>query len=287
MIGNAPLADRVTQFRLIMFWTILLGVLLTASSDFSFATAPGRFIYWITHIGFGLVVVSLVTRWLQRIWLYRLGEWMQLAISSVIAIVVFAPIGIALDYLLPNSFGPEGHGDIALSMQEDGPVTAALDEIGASAPTVVAVWLIVHLSYRFLNASSREPSANTPADSDVTSVVTDRPKFDGITKKIPHALGNNIVLLRSDANYLHVHTTIGKTMFLYSLTRAAEELQDEGTLVHRSFWVRFDHVQAIRHQGSQTFCHMSDGTAVPVSRRRRKALFDHFGKHFNRATPTA
>lgn len=60
-----------------------------------------------------------------------------------------------------------------------------------------------------------------------------------------------------------------------------------GMQVHKSWWVGFDHVQAVRRQGSRTICLMADGTAVPVSRLRQTALYDYFGKDFVRSSVNA
>ncbi len=277
MIKTPRDGNRITLFRLIAFWTVLLSALLTAGDDFSLPTAPGRLIYWIAHIGSGLVLVSFVTLWLQRIWMSRFGEWTQLALSSIVAVVVFAPLGIILDLLIPDSFGPDGHGDLDTDVETQGPIAAAVDEIGAYAPTVVVVWLIVHLSYRFLS----NLSADTTTDVDEPQPENTATE-DSILQKLPRALGHDVVLIRSDANYVHVHTVTAKTMFLYSLAKAAEELQDRGFLVHRSYWIAFDHVQAVTRNGERMSCLMSDGTSVPVSRRRQKSVVAQFGNNFVR-----
>jgi len=287
MMRGIPLQSSPPSLqRLIVLWTILLGMLLTASNDFSWVDAPGRFLYWTLHIGLGLCLVVLVTRSLQLLWMSRLGQWAQLGISSIVAVIVFAPVGILLDILIPASFGPQGHADIQESARNTGAIRAVLEEVGAYAPTVVAVWLIVNLSYRYFNAGTDQQPDTKADDAKITSKLKLDAKTDGIFEKIPPALGHEVMLIRSDANYIHVHTTMGKTMFLYSLTKAAEELRDSGLRVHRSYWVSFDHVKEVKQHGTSTVCVMVDGTSVPVSRRRQKELFDYFGKDFVRAEPT-
>jgi len=283
--------DRVSFLRIVTFWTFSLSALLTVSDDFSVATAPGRFFYWAAHIGTGLIIVSLVTKWLQRLFLSRLNEWLQLAISSIVAVTVFAPIGMLLDLMVPASFGPAGHADLHTAIVNQGIILATLEEIGAYAPTVVTVWLLVHLSYRFVNVAAHHTRTGSDHRSDTETGNPDPPAEtsdavtnpdSSITDRIPQALGLDIVLIRADANYVHVHTTLGKTMFLYSLTKASEELGNRGLLVHRSYWLSLDHVQSVKRSGNKTICLMSDGTTVPVSRRRQHAIFDYFGKDFVR-----
>jgi len=283
--------DRLSFLRLVAFWTFLLSALLTASDNFSIATALGRFVYWAAHIGSGLIFVSLVTQWLQREFLSRLNEWLQLAVSSIIAVIVFAPIGLILDLLVPASFGPAGHADVLTATVNNGFLSAAIEEIGAYAPTVITVWLLIHLSYRFVNVPARHTETSSDGQSNSKKSQTDLATETNVAIKIPtgravdripQALGQELVLIRADANYVHVHTKIGKTMFLYSLAKASEELGDRGLLVHRSYWVCFDQVQSVKRSGNRIFCLMSDGTAVPVSRRRQHAIFDYFGKDFVR-----
>lgn len=292
MFDRPASEERITLFRLIAFWTVLLSALLTAGSDFSLSGAPGRFLYWAAHIGLGLILVSLVTQWLQMIGLSRFSEWTQLALSSIVAVIVFAPVGIILDLVIPSSFGPDGHGDIDSDVEAQGTFAATIDEISAYAPTVIVVWLIVHLSYRFLSGPTRTEStnSNTTVATDQNDPDTDKPTLvssERILQKIPPALGHDIVVIRSDANYIHVETLLGKTMFLYSLARAADELDDLGFLVHRSYWIGFEHVQAVKRESERMVCLMTNGTSVPVSRRRQKAVTSRFGKNFVRADGAA
>jgi len=297
MIDYTQTSQRVSLPRLIIFWTFLLAALLTASSEFSLPAGIGRFVYWAAHIGLGLTAVTLVTRWLQQRGLSKLGEWTQLAVSSLVAVVVFAPVGVVLDILLPASFGPDGHGDLLENESSGSVVYEIVDEVLSAAPTVVAVWLIVHLTYRFMNrvtppadsqvqqtsVSEAQPET-TPQTSTQSDIDTVEPA--GFFAKLSPAIGTDVMLIRSDANYIHVQTTAGKTMFLYSINRAAEELGDRGLLVHRSFWIASDHVGQVRKQGAQTVCVLNDGTVVPVSRRRQKNVLDLFGRDFIRAKPT-
>jgi DNA-binding LytR/AlgR family response regulator len=45
-----------------------------------------------------------------------------------------------------------------------------------------------------------------------------------------------------------------------------------GLQVHRSHWVRSKHVDQIKAKGSSYLCILSDGNAIPVSRRRHAEL---------------
>jgi hypothetical protein len=78
-----------------------------------------------------------------------------------------------------------------------------------------------------------------------------------------------LLALKADGHYLHVHTDAGSDLIIYRLSDAIRELPPEqGTQVHRSWWVAARAVGAERHRD-----HLSlvNGLDVPVSRSFRLA----------------
>ena len=86
----------------------------------------------------------------------------------------------------------------------------------------------------------------------------------------------------SDLNYVHVTTKVGTTMVLYSLSRAAEELGDQGLQVHRSHWVSREAVVAVRRTRQGLQIEATDGRLIPVSRRKERLVREQFSAMFRR-----
>ena len=104
--------------------------------------------------------------------------------------------------------------------------------------------------------------------------------------RLPAVIGRDIVAVSSDLHYLHVDTTRGRAMILGSLKDAAAALGDRGMLVHRAHWVAHAHVRRVQIAGPEAWCHLSTGQRVPVSRRRRRAVRDHYGEGAVELTPS-
>jgi hypothetical protein len=69
-------------------------------------------------------------------------------------------------------------------------------------------------------------------------------------------------------------------MVLYSLARAADEFADLGLVVHRAHWVACAHVIRSRRTAQGLVLTLSNGTEVPVSRRRQAEVRARFGDSF-------
>lgn len=306
---NRPLGSSLRFFAL---WAFGLSALLALSSEIQgdSIALTGRFLYWLLHIGLGLLVITGLAKWLQSVGLNRLNTWLQLVITGFVGSVAFVPIAAALELWLPPTYAPDGHGDLQAAIATVGMGRALLDEFLALVPITATIWLIINVAYiaREQRAAdvrrADEPVAPIAAAVTPKPNATDRPARDAIVEKadsagaveclfskLKPALGRDVIVLRSDLNYLHVHTSKGRTMLMYSLSRAAEELGAGGIVVHRSYWIAKAHVMKVQRKGQQYTCLMSDGTTVPVSRRRQNAVVKEFGNNFTRtdadAHPTA
>jgi DNA-binding LytR/AlgR family response regulator len=99
--------------------------------------------------------------------------------------------------------------------------------------------------------------------------------------RLPRAIGCDIILISSDMHYLHVYTTLGKCMILGTIRDAAEQLGDDGVLVHRSHWVAHKHVNRLSRRGRSWECVMSNDQRVPVSRRNQGKVSEWYGRSGN------
>lgn len=95
--------------------------------------------------------------------------------------------------------------------------------------------------------------------------------------RLPAEIGNDVMAVVSELQYLRVWTPRGCALILGSLAEVEAEGRGIGVRVHRSWWVACRHVTSVRRTATGAVCTMSDGREVPVSRRRRAEILARFG----------
>jgi len=92
-------------------------------------------------------------------------------------------------------------------------------------------------------------------------------------RRIPPALGRDLLALEMEDHYLRIHTAVGSDLILLRLRDAMAELGDTaGLQVHRSWWVAQGAVQAANRDGQKLTLILRNGLEVPVSKTRREAV---------------
>lgn len=94
---------------------------------------------------------------------------------------------------------------------------------------------------------------------------------------LPRELGDDLIAVKSELQYLRVWTTRGTALVLGSLQDVEDAEGSAGMRVHRSWWVHARHVRTVRRSGESAICELSDGREVPVSRRRKADAVARFG----------
>jgi DNA-binding LytR/AlgR family response regulator len=94
---------------------------------------------------------------------------------------------------------------------------------------------------------------------------------------LPSELGDDVVAVASELQYLRVWTVRGAALVLGSLQEVEDAEGAAGMRVHRSWWVNAMHVRAVRRRGDGAVCELSDGREIPVSRRRKADVLARFG----------
>lgn len=95
---------------------------------------------------------------------------------------------------------------------------------------------------------------------------------------LPRELGDDLVAVTSELQYLRVWTTRGCALVLGALQDVEDAEGTAGMRVHRSWWVHARHVRSVRGRGAGAVCTLSDGREVPVSRRRKTQVLARFGE---------
>ena len=87
--------------------------------------------------------------------------------------------------------------------------------------------------------------------------------------RLPPRLGREVLCLQMEDHYVRVHTPLGSTLVLMSLSQAMAGLKDvEGVQTHRSWWVSRAAIVGVVEDGRKLRLRLSDGLEVPVSRAR-------------------
>lgn len=106
-------------------------------------------------------------------------------------------------------------------------------------------------------ASLRPPSAPNP----------EAPDF---FRRVPPALGRDLLALEMEDHYLRIHTVLGSDLILLRLRDALAELGDgRGLQVHRSWWVAEGAIASIERSAGRLILVLRNGLRVPVSKTYR------------------
>ena len=204
-----------------------------------------------------LLVSHLLLLRLERF--ERLGAWQQLALSGIVGSLLFSPLALFLD---TSVFAD---GSEAFTARELG------DKFLSLAPPVTLTWLAINapfvLGFRLrVSASSGESSPQTGAAPVETAAFM---------RLVPQDLRGPVLYLQAELHYLAVVTDTGRSLVLYNLRDAIDELGAvAGLQTHRSYWVARSAIESYRREGRQGVLRLRNGDAVPVSRRRMREVED-------------
>lgn len=252
----------VTLFLALLF-TVLAPKESVASSDVL------RFGQWLFQVSVPMVMLIVVHLLLsQSTGFDRLNPWLKLSFSGLLGGLLFAPVALALDFVLEIDTWP--------GLDRPGALLALVaDEALGVMPPILLVWLginapqVLQLDFRQARGEPFVPPPQQPAASPPAPREAAPQSAPGFLEQVPAALGRDIVYLMAELHYLRVVTPRGKALVLYNLRDAIDELPVEsGIQTHRSFWAAFAHIDQVLTRNGQTVLSMRDGSEVPVSRRQ-------------------
>ncbi len=89
-------------------------------------------------------------------------------------------------------------------------------------------------------------------------------------RRIPPALGRDLLALEMEDHYLRIHTALGSDLVLLRLRDALAELAPgRGRQVHRSWWVAEGAIASVDRTASRLVLVLRNGLRVPVSKTHR------------------
>jgi hypothetical protein len=196
-----------------------------------------------------------------------LAEWLQLAPSYLASWLLLNAVALASGPTLERVSAGAG----APTSTSTNPPTARAPEPATVAGAAEAG-----------EQGSPVPVPDGAADESPVAATADPALAarEAFLAQLPAAIGTDLIAIQSDLHYLQVRTARGRATLLASISVAEAALGATGMRVHRSHWIAFDHVVRVARTARGTFLTLSDGSRVPVSRRRAGEVQARLGRGF-------
>lgn len=259
----------ISPLRYFLVASVLLGIVIASVAPEHTGNQFVLYIQWIMQTLIAVLLLLATQYTLSKVRGFsKLNLWAQLLISGLFASLLFTPIALAIDRLIEN--------DPVL----DGINQSLFDEFLGVAPTLITAWLGLNFPLLF-GYQFRLKSENVAQEN-----LTDKSNSNHLDQlsefKNPFFLAliqekiqvEDIIVIKSDLHYLTVKTVKTKSLILYNLKDAIAELpKEQGTQVHRSYWVSYRHIQDFKRRGREGELTLA-GDTIPVSRRYVKFVED-------------
>ena len=242
-------------------------------------------LFWALQIGVGLTILQTILYLMSRVDSKgRMPLWSLVAMSGLCGSVVLAPIywligeGLMQQFM---GFAETIDTDELRSVERTLGWAALVEEWLEISGPVIAGWALISWPrlqgllpplVQKTNRSVDEPLAALSQDPKVIEV-----SVRSWREALPKELGDDVMAVKSELQYLRVWTTRGAALVLGSLQEVEDEEGSAGMRVHRSWWINARHVRTVRRRGEAAICELSDGREVPISRRRKADAIARFG----------
>ena len=242
-------------------------------------------LFWALQIGVGLTILQTILYLMSRVDSKgRMPLWSLVAMSGLCGSVVLAPIywligeGLMQQFM---GFAETIDTDELRSVERTLGWAALVEEWLEISGPVIAGWALISWPrlqgllpplVQKTNRSVDEPLAALSQEPKVIEV-----SVRSWREALPKELGDDVMAVKSELQYLRVWTTRGAALVLGSLQEVEDEEGSAGMRVHRSWWIHARHVRTVRRRGEAAICELSDGREVPISRRRKADAMARFG----------
>lgn len=243
--------------------------------------------FWLLTISSGLIVLQSALYALSRSQqLQQWPLWTLVAASGILGSLVLAPLYWLIgEGLMQALLGFEAAADdeVDAGAIPDFGLSALAQELSEFVGPVTAAWLLISLPRLqgllppVLVQRQANDNAQTAVEPSVAApdIINKRPLW---RQSLPGELGNDVIAVSSELQYLRVWTTRGSTLILGALQEVEDSETTAGMRIHRSWWVHASHVRTVRRKADGLVCQLSDGREIPVSRRRKAEVLARFGE---------
>lgn len=242
-------------------------------------------LFWALQIGVGLTILQTILYLMSRVDSKgRMPLWSLVAMSGLCGSVVLAPIywligeGLMQQFM---GFAETIDTDELRSVERTLGWAALVEEwLDISGP-VIAGWALISWPRLQGLLPPLVQKTNWSVDEPLVA-LSQEPKVIEVSVRswreaLPRELGDDVIAVKSELQYLRVWTNRGAALVLGSLQEVEDEEGSAGMRVHRSWWVHARHVRTVRRRGEAAICELSDGREVPISRRRKADAMARFG----------
>ena len=242
-------------------------------------------LFWALQIGVGLTILQTILYLMSRVDSKgRMPLWSLVAMSGLCGSVVLAPIywligeGFMQQFL---GFAETIDTDELRSVERTLGWAALVEEWLEISGPVIAGWALISWPRLQGLLPPLVQKTNWSVDEPLVA-LSQEPKVIEVSVRswreaLPKELGDDVIAVKSELQYLRVWTTRGAALVLGSLQEVEDEEGSAGMRVHRSWWVHARHVRTVGRRGEAAICELSDGREVPISRRRKADAIERFG----------
>ncbi len=262
-------------------------------------TAPWLWmgLFWLLQISSGLFILQSLLFLLSRSrHLQTLPLWALVAASGVVGAALLTPLYWLIEELLTTAVA-----DFVLTIDDDEletrsgfGISALLKEFADLAGPVTAAWCLISLPRLqgllppvLLHQVEKPGSTETTQTAEkLATMLAEDVTRPGWRNALPREMGDDVIAVKSELQYLRVWTNRGSTLVLGALQEVEDTEGQAGMRIHRSWWIHADHVRSVRRRADGLVCQLSDGREIPVSRRRKADVLARFGDaaHYRAAT---
>lgn len=245
--------ERLRRIAIELFVLAAVGTLLGLLGPFGSdgLAAPWRLFFWVGFIVAGWLIfrpVSAVARWLTEE--TRVPSWLAVLLVAVVASLPLATIiAFALSRLTGTDF---------LSGSRFLPLYGQVALVG------IGIHLLMLLVFR--SPPAPDGAAPETGAGAVGAAPPATPVDSPFLKRLPPALGRDLLSLQMQDHYVEARTALGSTLILMRFRDAVAELGEAGIQVHRSWWAAFDAMEALEREGRGARLRLRGGGFLPVSR---------------------
>lgn len=242
-------------------------------------------LFWALQIGVGLTILQTILYLMSRVDSKgRMPLWSLVAMSGLCGSVVLAPIywligeGLMQQFM---GFAETIDTDELRSVERTLGWAALVEEWLEISGPVIAGWALISWPRLQGLLPPLVQKTNWSVDEPLVA-LSQEPKVIEVSVRswreaLPRELGDDVIAVKSELQYLRVWTNRGAALVLGSLQEVEDEEGSAGMRVHRSWWVHARHVRTVGRRGEAAICELSDGREVPISRRRKADAVARFG----------
>ena len=242
-------------------------------------------LFWALQIGVGLTILQTILYLMSRVDSKgRMPLWSLVAMSGLCGSVVLAPIywligeGLMQQFM---GFAETIDTDELRSVERTLGWSALVEEWLEISGPVIAGWALISWPRLQGLLPPLVQKTNWSVDEPLVA-LSQEPKVIEVSVRswreaLPKELGDDVIAVKSELQYLRVWTTRGAALVLGSLQEVEDEEGSAGMRLHRSWWVHARHVRTVGRRGEAAICELSDGREVPISRRRKADAMARFG----------